>query len=61
MPLVWCIGSDGHRAIETILHQQGTQATDPPAEEGIADGAHKDPCSDWQLLSTAGPPQAKVF
>ena len=25
MPLVWCIGKDGHRAVET-MHQQGMQS-----------------------------------
>ena len=28
MPLVWCIGKDGHRAVET-MHQQGMQASRP--------------------------------
>jgi hypothetical protein len=59
MPLVWCIGNDGHRAVETMLHHHGTQAAEPSAEEAIADTSHNDPCSDWQLLSAAGAPQAK--
>jgi hypothetical protein len=59
MPLVWCIGNDGHRAVETMLHHHGTQAAEPSADEAIADTSHNDPCSDWQLLSAAGAPQAK--
>jgi hypothetical protein len=59
MPLVWCIGNDGHRAVETMLHNHGTQAAEPSADEAIADTSHNDPCSDWQLLSAAGAPQAK--
>lgn len=58
MPLVWCIGKDGHRAVES-MHQQGMQASDPSPGELIATGSHSEPCSDWQLLSTAGPPQVK--
>lgn len=61
MPLVWCVGNDGHRAVETILHQQSTQSGDSAADEGIAASSHHGPCSDWQLLSTAGPPQAKTL
>ena len=37
MPLVWCIGNDGHRAVETMLHNHGTQAAEPSADEAIAD------------------------
>jgi hypothetical protein len=59
MPLVWCTGSDGHRAVETMLHQHGVQAADPSGGERIATASHSEPCSDWQLLSTAGPPQVK--
>jgi hypothetical protein len=62
MPLVWCIGSDGHRAVETMLHNHGTQVAEPSADEAIdaiADPSDQDPCSDWQLLSAAGAPQAK--
>jgi hypothetical protein len=57
MPLVWCIGNDGHRAVETMLHQQGVPAAE--ASVDADDRSHHGPCSDWQLLSTAGPPQAK--
>ena len=32
---------------------------EPSADEAIADTSHNDPCSDWQLLSAAGAPQAK--
>jgi hypothetical protein len=59
MPLVWCIGNDGHRAVETILHQHAPQAADAAAEEDEADPSHKGPCSDWQLMSAAGAPQEK--
>jgi hypothetical protein len=59
MPLVWCIGNDGHRAVETMLHQQGVHAAEASVDDGIDDPSHHGPCSDWRLLSTAGPPQAK--
>ena len=60
MPLVWCIGNDGHRAVEAMLHQ-GTQAAEPSVDYRISDKTHQDPCSDWQLLSPAGSPQAKTL
>jgi len=59
MPLVWCFGKDGHRAVETMLHQHGLQANDTFSDEGLATRTHSDPCVDWQLLNTAGAPQAK--
>jgi hypothetical protein len=58
MPLVWCIGNDGHRAVEAILHQHAVPA-DTLADEGMGDRSHTDTCSDLQLLGTAGQPQAK--
>jgi|SRR6185295_5746817 hypothetical protein len=59
MPLVWCFGKDGHRAVETMLHHHGIQATDAFADDGSPTETHADPCSDWQLVNTAGAPHAK--
>jgi len=53
MPLVWCIGNDGHRAIETMLHQHGSAATDISTDDEKLGSTHQQPCSDWQLLSAA--------
>jgi len=59
MPLVWCFGKDGHRAVEAMLHQHGIEATDAFADAGIPTGTDDAPCSDWQLLNAAGTPHAK--
>ena len=59
MPLVWCFGKDGHRAVEAMLHQHGIEATDAFADAGIPTGTDDAPCLDWQLLNAAGTPLAK--
>jgi hypothetical protein len=56
MPLVWCFGKDGHRAVEAMLHQHGIEATDAFADAGIPTGTDDAPCLDWQLLNAAGTP-----
>ncbi len=60
MPLVWCIGNDGHRAVEAILHQHTSQSSSVAAQDEGAASLQQEPCSDWQLLSAAGTPQAKA-
>lgn len=59
MPLVWCIGNDGHRAVEAAFHQHASQPFDVTAQVEIPGSLQQEPCSDWQLLSAAGTPQAK--
>ncbi len=60
LPCRWC-GASARTAIAPSrqMHQQGMKASDPSPGELIATGSHSEPCSDWQLLSTAGPPQVK--
>jgi hypothetical protein len=60
MPLVWCIGNDGHRAVEAILHQHTSQSSSVAAQDEIPTSPQQEPCSDWQLLSAAGTPHAKA-
>lgn len=60
MPLVWCIGNDGHRAIEAILHQHSPQVADDKVREHAAAAAHNAPCSDWQLLGATGTTHVKA-
>lgn len=60
MPLVWCIGNDGHRAVEAAFHQHASQSSAVVAHDESPASAQHEPCSDWQLLSAAGTPYAKA-
>jgi hypothetical protein len=55
MPLVWCVGDDGHRGVEYSLsadtkhidHQTLAGDVDPSTPSNVSD------CQDWQLLGKA--------
>jgi hypothetical protein len=57
MPLVWCVGDDGHRGVEYrvtfgakhIEHQ----ALGSQADGALQNAAEDDGCRDWQLIGKA--------
>jgi hypothetical protein len=59
MPLVWCVGADGHRAVE---YKTGSRHTDhhalgqrelPAKIAAEPQSAEHDDCQDWHLVSKA--------
>jgi len=64
MPLVWCIGSDGHRAVEYSIGKNRGKHADhqalgqqlPPND--VSEAQHHDGnCRDWQILDTSAKSQ----
>lgn len=58
MPLVWCIGDDGHRGVENMLHQHSHDGVEVAVQKtavSVAPAA----CKDWKLLGTAGASYSK--
>ena len=59
MPVVWCVGSDGHRAVEYSLRDSGRHADHQPVAQLLSDesrGVHPSAevdCRHWLLLGKA--------
>jgi len=65
MPLVWCIGSDGHRAVEysvdkrhTAKHVDHQVLGQQLSPDDVSEAQHHDGnCRDWQILDTSAKSQ----
>ena len=59
MPLVWCVGADGHRAVEYKTgsrhadHQRLGQSEIPANIGAEPQASEHDDCQDWQLVAKA--------